>query len=98
MINNEAMVCGIPVVVSDRVGARYDLVQENLAGFTYPSGDVEALASILKTTLGNQETLKQMGKAATERMKTWSFRENAEAHVEAVKKLMIEKNKKVHKS
>ncbi|MFM6320749.1 MAG: glycosyltransferase, partial [Microcystis panniformis] len=89
---NEAMVCGIPAVVSDRVGSGYDLVQEGVTGFTYPSGDVDALTSILKTTLGNQETLKRMGKAATERMKTWSFRENAEAHVEAVKKLMTSKS------
>jgi len=94
---NEAMVCGIPVVVSDRVGAGYDLVQEGVTGFTYPSGDVDALASVLKTTLGNHETLKQMGTASIERMKTWSFRENVEAHVEAIKKLMTEKNKKVHK-
>ncbi|MFM9160223.1 MAG: glycosyltransferase, partial [Dolichospermum sp.] len=70
MINNEAMVCGIPAVVSDRVGSGYDLVQEGVTGFTYPSGDVDALTSILMTPLGNQETLKRMGKAATERMTT----------------------------
>ncbi|MFM6270268.1 MAG: glycosyltransferase [Dolichospermum sp.] len=88
MINNEAMVCGIPVVVSDRVGAGYDLVQEGVTGFTYPSGDVETLASILKTTLGNQETLKQMGNAATERMQSWSPKENIEAIIQSLEKLL----------
>jgi len=81
---NEAMVCGIPAVVSDRVGAGYDLVQEGITGFTYPSGNVEALASILRTTLNDRDKLNQMGKAALERMKTWSSRDSAEAHVKAI--------------
>ncbi|MHC5730029.1 MAG: glycosyltransferase, partial [Nostoc sp.] len=88
---NEAMVCGVPVVVSDRVGAGYDLVQEGITGFTYPSGDVDALASILQKTLGDQETLKQMGRYATERMKTWSSRENAEGTVDAIEKAIAGK-------
>ncbi|MEH1780021.1 MAG: glycosyltransferase family 4 protein [Nostoc sp.] len=83
---NEAMVCGVPVVVSDRVGAGYDLVQEGITGFTYPSGDVDALAFILQKTLSDRQALKQMGKAAIERMKTWSSRENAEGTVQAIEK------------
>jgi glycosyltransferase involved in cell wall biosynthesis len=88
---NEAMVCGIPVVVSDRVGAGYDLVEEGITGFTYPSGNVEALASILKITLNDRDKLNQMGKAAIERMKTWSFRDSVEAHVKAIEHVIIEK-------
>ena len=91
---NEAMVCGIPVVVSDRVGAGYDLVEEGVTGFTYPSGNVETLTSILKTTLSSKEALKRMGEASIKRMQTWSFRENTEAHVEAIKKVIIGKKKK----
>jgi glycosyltransferase involved in cell wall biosynthesis len=90
---NEAMVCGVPVVVSDRVGAGYDLVQEGITGFTYPSGDVDALASILQKTLSDREALKQMGKAATERMKTWSSRENAEETVQAIEKAIAWKER-----
>ncbi len=85
---NEAMVCGVPVVVSDRVGAGYDLVQEGVTGFTYPSGNVDALTAILKRTLGNPETLRLMGESAIARMQTWSFRENAEAHVKAIETII----------
>jgi glycosyltransferase involved in cell wall biosynthesis len=88
LIVNEAMVCGIPVVVSDRVGAGYDLVQEGITGFIYPCGNLDALATILQKILVDQEALKQMSKAAIERMKTWSFRENAEAHIEAIEKVI----------
>lgn len=94
---NEAMVCGIPAVVSDRVGSGYDLVQEGVTGFTYPSGDVDALALILKSTLSNQEILQTMGKSAIDRMKTWSFRENAESHVEVIEKLTMGRAGKSHK-
>jgi len=45
---NEAMICGVPVVVSDRIGARYDLVESGKTGFVYPCGNVDALATILK--------------------------------------------------
>ncbi|MDJ1168130.1 glycosyltransferase family 4 protein [Roseofilum sp. BLCC_M154] len=84
---NEAMICGIPVVVSDRIGARYDLVESNVTGLVYPCGNVDALAAILKDALNNRDTLKQMGEAARERMETWSPHKNVEGLVQALEKL-----------
>jgi glycosyltransferase involved in cell wall biosynthesis len=81
---NEAMICGIPVVVSDRVGAALDLVEDGRTGFVYPSGDVEALAGILGQVLSDREALRRMGEAARRRIATWSPRENAEATIRAV--------------
>ncbi|MEZ8222138.1 Glycosyltransferase involved in cell wall biosynthesis [Candidatus Fervidibacteria bacterium JGI MDM2 JNZ-1-D12] len=86
VVVNEAMLCGCPVVVSDQVGARYDLVQVGQTGFIYPCGDVDALAAILREVLPDRERLKQMGEAARKRMETWSPRENVEALVQAVEK------------
>jgi glycosyltransferase involved in cell wall biosynthesis len=88
---NEAMVCGTPVIVSDRVGARYDLVQEGETGFVYPCGDVQALAKIFREVLPDRERLKRMGEAARKRMKTWSPKENVEAFVQAVEKAVQRK-------
>lgn len=85
---NEAMICGIPVVVSDRIGARYDLVESGKTGFVYPCSNVDALAAILKDSLNNRETLKQMGEAARQRMETWSPRENVDGLVQAVEKVV----------
>jgi glycosyltransferase involved in cell wall biosynthesis len=83
---NEAMICGIPAIVSDRVGAGYDLVEEGKTGFVYPCGDVERLATILKEILPDRARLKKMGEAARSRMQTWSPRENAEATFDAIER------------
>ncbi|MBP0010126.1 MULTISPECIES: glycosyltransferase family 4 protein [unclassified Roseofilum] len=84
---NEAMICGIPVVVSDRIGAGYDLVEEGKTGFTYPCGNIDALTTIFKQTLTQPDKLRVMGIAAKTRMETWSPRENVESLVEAVGKV-----------
>jgi glycosyltransferase involved in cell wall biosynthesis len=47
LVVNEAMAAGLPVVVSDAAGCSPDLVQEAANGFTYPCGDVDALADRL---------------------------------------------------
>jgi len=91
VVVNEAMLCGRPVIVSDRVGARYDLVREGETGFVYPCGDVKALARILREVLPDRERLKRMGEAARKRMETWSPRENVEAFVQAVEKAVQRK-------
>jgi glycosyltransferase involved in cell wall biosynthesis len=85
---NEAMLCGIPVIVSDRVGAGYDLVEDGKTGYVYSSGDVDALAAILRRVLPDRALLKQMGEQARERMKTWTPLDNANATILAVEQLM----------
>jgi glycosyltransferase involved in cell wall biosynthesis len=47
LVVNEAMAAGLPVVVSDAAGCSVDLVRERENGFTYPCGDVNALADRL---------------------------------------------------
>ncbi|WP_292792327.1 glycosyltransferase family 4 protein [Nostoc sp. NMS7] len=86
LVVNEAMLCGCPVVVSDHVGSRYDLVQHGKNGFVYPCADIEALAKILQEVLSDHERLQKMGTAATERMKSWSPHEYIEAIIKALEK------------
>jgi len=83
VVVNEAMLCGCPVLVSDRVGARSELVQDGKTGFVYPCGDLEALAQRLQL-LSDRERLQQMGEAARDRLKTWSPKENVEAQLHAI--------------
>jgi glycosyltransferase involved in cell wall biosynthesis len=84
LVVNEAMLCGRPVIVSDRVGARHDLVREGETGCVFPCGDVEALARILGSLLRDRSRLERMGAAATERMQTWTPEMNVEAFVGAI--------------
>ena len=84
LVVNEAMLCGCPVAVSDRVGAKYDLVREGENGYIFPTGNVEALAAICRDLLPDTEKRGRMGEAARQRMETWSPREYVNAMSEAV--------------
>jgi glycosyltransferase involved in cell wall biosynthesis len=84
LVVNEAMLCGLPVVVSDRVGARFDLVRDGDTGYVYPAGNLGALAAILGEILQDAGKRESMGAAARRRMQTWSPREYTEGMVRAV--------------
>jgi len=84
LVVNEAMLCGCPVVVSDRVGAKYDLVRQGENGYIFPVGDVEVLATIFRDVLSDSGKRNLMSSAARERMETWSPREYISSIVEAV--------------
>jgi glycosyltransferase involved in cell wall biosynthesis len=47
LVVNEAFASGIPAIVSDAVGSAPDLIDANLTGWTFPMGDVAALARLL---------------------------------------------------
>lgn len=47
LVVNEAFACGLPAIVSDRVGCAPDLIMDGLTGTVVPAGDVEALAKAL---------------------------------------------------
>jgi glycosyltransferase involved in cell wall biosynthesis len=85
VVVNEAMLCGCPAVVSDRVGAKHDLVRDGETGRVFPCGDIEGLAKILRSLLGERSQLERFSEAAKERMKTWTPEINAEAFVHAIR-------------
>lgn len=88
VVVNEAMSCGIPAIVSDRVGAGLDLVSPGLTGDVYPVGDVQALACCLRKLLLSPMSATHMGRSAREKMTTWSYRENVEGWIQALKKIL----------
>jgi|HubBroStandDraft_1064217.scaffolds.fasta_scaffold09499_1 glycosyltransferase involved in cell wall biosynthesis len=93
LVVNEAMICGCPVAVSNSVGAARDLVSEGQTGFIFTSGDVAALAEILRQALPDRQRLEQMGRAARSRMESWSppdYVEDIIAAVQAAHRRSIE--------
>ena len=72
VVVNESMLCGCVPVVSDRVGARFDLIEEGRTGFVYPAGNVEKLAELLRGLLGDAARLRRMSEAAREKIAAWS--------------------------
>jgi glycosyltransferase involved in cell wall biosynthesis len=62
MVVPEALAAGLPVLVSDRVGAA-ELVLEGRNGWVVPAGDAEALAGRMLHSARSREELRRMGPA-----------------------------------
>lgn len=84
LVVNEAMLCGCPVIVTDKVGAGYDLVTTGETGYVYPCHDIKALSSIFKELIVQPELIQQMSKNAIKRMETWSYKESISSLLEAL--------------
>jgi glycosyltransferase involved in cell wall biosynthesis len=67
---NEALACGRPALVSDRVGCAADVI-DRTCGRVFPWDDHIALAKAIDEILGNQATYIEMRSAAAKR--SWQF-------------------------
>ena len=76
LVLNEAMCFGLPVIVSDRVGAAADLVRNGVNGFIYPAGNIHALADRLQRVLANEQARGEMGKQSCAIINRWGFEED----------------------
>ena len=72
MVVTEAMACGLPVIVTDQVGAAELVTPAN--GRVVPGGDVAALTNALQWCLDNRSVLEGMRNGALEqaRRRPWS--------------------------
>lgn len=70
---NEAMACGRPVIVSDKVGCSYDLIRSKKNGFVFSFNQSDELNYILQSL--DLSKLKSMGIYAQSFIKGWSFEE-----------------------
>ena len=86
VVVNEMMLCGHGAIVSDRVGAKFDLVAEGETGFVYPCGDIDALANLLRRRLSDREALGRYGEAAKLRMAEWSPQAYVDSLIRGVEK------------
>ncbi len=87
----EAMARGLPVVASrpasDDVYGVGDLVEDDVTGYTYPTGDVAALARLLQRIRSSEETRERLSQGARNRARplTWdSAADRLEALLEGV--------------
>jgi glycosyltransferase involved in cell wall biosynthesis len=73
LVVNEAMVCGLPCVVSSAVGCGPDLVIPNLTGLIYPMGNVDELSEIIINLAKHPSDLTLLGSHAQERVRHYSI-------------------------
>lgn len=85
---NEAMASGRPVIASDRVGGARDLIEANVTGWTFESGNRRQLAEVIRTAMRQEPAqLKKMGDAALELIGRWSIAAAADGIERAVLEL-----------
>ncbi|RMG81420.1 MAG: glycosyltransferase family 1 protein [Chloroflexi bacterium] len=72
LVVTEAMAAGLPVVAS-RVGGIPDVVQEGVTGYTFESGDIDALIDGVRRIATSRARIKQMGQAARAFAETQSW-------------------------
>lgn len=86
---NEAMCFGLPVIVSDKVGAAGDLVKHNENGFVYPCGDTEQLARYIDE-LSDKDKRECFGQRSLEIIKDWSHDKAVAGLIDALEHLCEE--------
>jgi glycosyltransferase involved in cell wall biosynthesis len=78
----EAMLCGVPVAISDEIRGRREQVEEGKTGYIFPCGDIDALAAIIRNALANPNQVAAMGLAAQRKMDSFSPDTNVKNFVE----------------
>lgn len=71
LVVNEAMACGIPVLVSDRVGCARDLAVAGVTGDIFPPDDVARLTDLLRMVSADRAMGRAMGQNAARHIAKW---------------------------
>jgi glycosyltransferase involved in cell wall biosynthesis len=84
VVVNEAMAAGLPVVVSDQVGAGRDLVVAGRNGEVVPAGDVAALTGTLRDLKADPARREAYGRASKEAISDWGYERSVERFLDLV--------------
>lgn len=71
----EAMFSGLPVILSDAVLGRLEMIDSGKSGYLYPCGDIGSLAGILKNIFTDTRRLQQLKEGVRRQMESWTSRE-----------------------
>ncbi len=88
LVVNEAMNAGKAIIVSDQVGCGPDLVTTGENGYTFPCGDIPALAGALRKVLADPETCRRMGARSRAIISPWDFSEDLAGLRQALQAVM----------
>jgi glycosyltransferase involved in cell wall biosynthesis len=85
VVVNEAAACGLPLVLSSRVGAARDLLRDGENGSLVAAGDVEGAARALGALAERPELRHAAGERSRELVGSWGYEPSVESFVEAVR-------------
>jgi glycosyltransferase involved in cell wall biosynthesis len=85
VVVNEAAACGLPLVLSDRVGAARDLLRDGENGCLVPAGDVNASADALARLASDPGLRESMGARSRELVRGFGYGPSADNLLAAVR-------------
>jgi len=80
---NEAMACGLPIIVSDTVGCAEDLVKEGINGFIFPKGDTIALGDAIRRVAKDKQNGNRLGLESSRIIEGFTIERTAEGFLTA---------------
>jgi glycosyltransferase involved in cell wall biosynthesis len=87
LVVNEAMVCGLPVIVSKNCGCVADLVKNGVNGFTFDPDNQQELETALAFFIQNPEKMAAMGQESRRLIAPFSSRQVAQQMADSYHKL-----------
>jgi glycosyltransferase involved in cell wall biosynthesis len=87
VVVNEAAACGLPLVLSDRVGAAHDLLEDGRNGALVPADDVGAAAEAIRALAADADRRSAMGTASREIVSGWGYEPSIENLVRVVRRV-----------
>ena len=85
VVVNEAAACGLPLVLSDRVGAAHDLLHDGENGRLVDAGDTDAAATALRELASDPELRRSWGTRSRELAADWGYGPSVDGFLEAVR-------------
>lgn len=87
LVVNEAMACGMPVMVSEKCGCAIDLVKEGVNGFTFDPTNIEAIKQGLLKIMNPNLDLNEFGQQSIHIINDYSSENVAKEMFEGFKKI-----------
>ncbi len=85
VVVNEAAACGLPLILSDHVGAAHDLLRSGENGVLVPPDDVGATAAALAELAADEGERKALGHRSREIAAAWGYEDSVRGFVEIVR-------------
>ena len=92
VVVNEAAACGLPLVLSDRVGAAHDLLRDGENGALVRAGDVDAAGRALRELAADPELRRAQGARSREFARDWGYGPSVERFLEAVREAVADRS------
>jgi glycosyltransferase involved in cell wall biosynthesis len=91
VVVNEAAACGLPLVLSDRVGAAHDLLRDGDNGKLVAAGDVVVAAAAFRALAADPELRRAQGERSRELARDWGYGPSVEGFLEAVREAVADR-------